>query len=171
MPLELIVHHGKRVPTLSERLRRGLRVVVVGINPSPVSVAAGHYYQGRLGRRFWERLPRTGLVATLTPGNEDDDAFAAGVGFADLLRYPTANAKEITTAELRGALPDLELRLAPTGCRDLLFVFAGAWTAGQPLAARGYQLHRMPGPFAAREQVDRDLAGLRRRLAVVSPAP
>ena len=29
------------------------RLLFVGLNPSPVSVEAGHYHQGRLGRTFW----------------------------------------------------------------------------------------------------------------------
>lgn len=165
MPIETTVHNGRRVKTLAERLRHGLHVVVVGINPTPVSVAAGHYYQGTLGQRFWERLLRTGLVNQLTPGSEDDDAFDAGIGFADLLRYPTDNAKHIKAAELCAALPDLERRLEPTGCRDLLFVFARAWSASQPLVARGYRLHRMPGPYAPSDHVTHTLAELRRRLA------
>ena len=164
MSTETIVHRGRRIATLSERLRPGLRVVVVGINPSPVSVEAGHYYQGTLGRRFWERLPRTGLVEKLSPGREDDDAYAAGIGFADILRHPTSNAAAISATELRAALPDLEHRLGQCGCRELLFVFARAWRAAQPLISRGYRLHRMPGPDAASEQVDRALAALRRDL-------
>jgi hypothetical protein len=34
---------GEKAETLADLLRPGLRAVVVGINPSPVSVAAGHY--------------------------------------------------------------------------------------------------------------------------------
>jgi hypothetical protein len=47
---------GQQVETLADLLRPGLRAICVGINPSPVSVAAGHYYQGQIGRRFWQRL-------------------------------------------------------------------------------------------------------------------
>ena len=43
---------GVEVETLEDLLRPGLRAVCVGINPAPVSVAAGHYYQGRLGQAF-----------------------------------------------------------------------------------------------------------------------
>jgi hypothetical protein len=44
---------GHRVETLADLMRPGLRAVCVGINPSPVSVAAGHYYQARLGQAFF----------------------------------------------------------------------------------------------------------------------
>src|SRR6185295_7845734 len=40
-------------------LRDGL--LFIGLNPSPVSVEAGHYHQGRLGRTFWRRLMLAGV--------------------------------------------------------------------------------------------------------------
>lgn len=53
---------GEPVEPLADLLRPGLRAVCVGINPSPVSVAAGHYYQGRLGRLFFSRLYEAGVL-------------------------------------------------------------------------------------------------------------
>ena len=37
-------------------------LLFVGLNPSPVSVTAGHYHQGRLGRTFWRRLMLAGVL-------------------------------------------------------------------------------------------------------------
>jgi len=53
---------GKQVETLEDLLRPGLRAICVGINPAPTSVRAGHYYQGRLGQGFYERLRKAGLL-------------------------------------------------------------------------------------------------------------
>ena len=44
---------GRPVETLADLPPERGRLLFVGLNPSPVSVAAGHYHQGRLGRRFW----------------------------------------------------------------------------------------------------------------------
>ena len=41
-------------------------LLFVGLNPSPVSVEAGHYHQGRLGRMFWARLVKASI---LPPGS------------------------------------------------------------------------------------------------------
>lgn len=90
---------GKPVETLEDLLRPGLRAVCVGINPSLVSVAAGHYYQGRAGRRFMRRLRDAGVVPSSQRGCEDDVAFAAGVGFTDIVKRPTASAKELSADE------------------------------------------------------------------------
>ena len=54
---------GEEVETLADLLRSGLRGVVVGINPSPVSVAVGHYYQERVGQAFLRRLERAGVLS------------------------------------------------------------------------------------------------------------
>jgi len=43
---------GQKVETLADLLQPGLRAVVVGINPAPTSVAAGHYYHGASGQTF-----------------------------------------------------------------------------------------------------------------------
>jgi predicted transcriptional regulator len=48
--------------TLADLLRAGLRGAVVGIDPSPVSVAAGHNYQGQLGERSFAALSTAGLL-------------------------------------------------------------------------------------------------------------
>jgi TDG/mug DNA glycosylase family protein len=91
---------GERVETLEDLLADGMRAVCVGINPSPVSVNAGHYYQGRVGQRFFGRL-RTAGVLPDAAGFEDDLAFAAGVGFTDIIKRPTPDAKTLPAAEFQ----------------------------------------------------------------------
>jgi ribosomal protein L21E len=54
---------GEEVETLEDLLRPGLRAVCIGINPSLVSVAAGHYYQGRLGKLFFSAFRKWGFWA------------------------------------------------------------------------------------------------------------
>jgi len=73
---------GVELETLAELLRPGLRAVVVGLNPSNVSVDAGHYFQSRLGLRLWQRLQQAGILHSLPRGGEDDEAFRQGIGFA-----------------------------------------------------------------------------------------
>jgi hypothetical protein len=58
--VETITIDGKQIETLKELLRPGLRFVVVGLNPACRSVAAGHYYQGRLGQLFSNACSGTG---------------------------------------------------------------------------------------------------------------
>jgi TDG/mug DNA glycosylase family protein len=84
MATEFIDVAGDRIETLKELLQPGLGFIVVGLNPSPKSVLAGHYYQGVLGQSFLRRLQTFGIVGPLPRGREDDAAFGQGIGFADL---------------------------------------------------------------------------------------
>src|SRR5688572_8759489 len=75
-------------------------VLLVGINPAPVSVKAGHYYQGTHGRRLWARLASLGLLQCATPGKEDEAFVAAGNGLTDLVKRPTPSAATVTPSEM-----------------------------------------------------------------------
>lgn len=98
-------------------------VLVIGINPAPVSVAAGHYYQGRLGRRLWSRLGRLGLLQDAIPGMEDEAFTRAGNGLTDLVKRPTRRAAELTTDELREGVEDLKKKITQWKPGLILFPF------------------------------------------------
>jgi double-stranded uracil-DNA glycosylase len=90
---------GERVETLEDLLRPGLRAVRVGINPAPRSVRAGHYYQGNLGQKFFSRRRDAQVVPAGRGGWQDDEAFAAGVGFTDIVKRPTEKASLVRPDE------------------------------------------------------------------------
>ena len=106
---ERIAGDRTRASTLPDRPCRPGGVLLVGINPSPVSVAAGHYYQGTLGKRLWSRLRRVGLLPDVDRGWEDDAFVEAGNGLTDLVKRPTASAADLSSQELvagKSALAD-----------------------------------------------------------------
>ena len=117
---------GDRVETLEDLLRPGLRAVCVGINPSPVSVQAGHYYQGILGQRFLARLRYVGLVDGGWRGFEDDAAFAAGVGFTDIVKRPTRDAAALSAAEFEHGRRMLKSKLEAQRPALVIFTFKKA---------------------------------------------
>ncbi len=102
---------GEQVETLEDLLRADLRAICVGINPSPVSVEAGHYYQGRAGQRFFARLRAAGVLPAASEGYEDDAASGAGIGFTDIVKRPTRSAKELRSAEYEHGRGLLEAKL------------------------------------------------------------
>jgi TDG/mug DNA glycosylase family protein len=158
---------GEKVLTLADLLRPGLRTVVVGINPSPVSVAAGHYYQGQFGKRFFARLTGAGLLPD-GDGFEDDQAFAADIGFTDVVKRPTTRETGLRLGELDHGRELLEAKLAPLAVSRILFTYKGAAKAllgpfqghgalpGRPLF--GAAVFVMPGPM---ERTDRVVLALR----------
>lgn len=147
----------ERVTTLEDLLRPGLRAVCVGINPAPTSVEVGHYYQGRLGQGFFARLRQAGVLPASFDGYEDDAAFAAGVGFTDIVKRPTASTKEVKPAEFKHGRELLEAKLAEHRPELIIFTFKKtAQTLFGPFDGNGFvpglkPAHSgffvMPGPY------------------------
>lgn len=161
MNVEVISIAGEKVVTLKELIRPGLRAVFVGINPSPHSVAAGHYYQGRLGRRLWTRIQTAGIAHDLLSGEEDDAAFNQGLGFADLVRRPAPRSDDISDEELRKGAETLSERIAVASDAVVVFVFKRAFDAAAGrLVSDGWSVARMPAPYERRELAARKMAEL-----------
>jgi len=146
-------------------------VVVVGINPAPVSVAAGHYYQGSLGRRLWRRLERVGLLEDPVPGAEDEAFAAAGHGLTDLVKRPTTSSSELTDDELHGGVEALRAKLQEWRPGLILFAFKeparrllGKVSPGPGPAFDGVPTFLLSGPYAARAETERIDAELRELL-------
>jgi TDG/mug DNA glycosylase family protein len=149
------------------------RLLFVGLNPSPVSVEAGHYHQGRLGRTFWRRLMLAGILPPATPVEAADDALVAeGHGITDLSKAVSAR-DEATDRELTAGVGPLWQKIAIWRPAAIVFIYkrgasvaagrdlAEPWgqLAGVALAGRPCVL--MPGPYAPTEQVDEGLNFLR----------
>lgn len=166
---------GEQVETLADLLRPELRAVCIGINPSPVSVTAGHYYQGQIGRRFWQRLQRGGVIEETGTGREDDAAFLAGIGFTDIVKRPTARADEITAAKFEKGRELLAEKLRRYRPGLLIFTFKKAATSlfgrfkghghRPELELGGAEVFVMPGPYERADRVAAALEELRSLLA------
>jgi len=80
--------------TLPDYLRRGMKVVLVGSNPSDRSARVGHYYAGR-GNDFWLLLYDSGVVPELLDNKDDKRLIEFGVGLTDLVKRPTRGAEPL----------------------------------------------------------------------------
>lgn len=147
------------------------RAMIVGLNPAPASLAAGHYYQGQSGRRQLLRLAAVGLFTA--PENSthfEAAALAAGVGFTDIIKRPTRGEKDVTAAELEYGRSRLNAQLEARGVPLVVCVFrqpvaALLGTPGPPgfqdrLTSWGARVFRMPGPFAPAGEVNAVMAEL-----------
>ena len=174
-----IVVDGRSVETLADLPPRRDRLLFIGLNPSPVSVSAGHYHQGRLGRTFWRRLMLAGLLPPATPVETADDALvAAGHGITDLLKVPTSR-DVASAAELTSGVGPLWQKIALWRPGAVVFIYkrAAEISAGRALAEPWGQLpgvalagrpcFLMPGPYAPVEQVDQGLNFLRNLAAAL----
>lgn len=167
---------GEQVETLEDLLRPDLFAVCIGINPSTVSVDAGHYYQGRLGQQFYERLRYVGLLPRDADRWEDDALFERGVGLTDIIKRPTARADALPPAEFEHGRALLHDKLAAAAPQLVIFTFLRTGRALFGASARpGFfdpgdgdastRWFAMPGPYEKRERRDALLDELRRFLA------
>ena len=175
-----LVIAGLPVETLVDLPPEPGRLLFVGLNPSPVSVEAGHYHQGRLGRAFWRRL----VTATILPADTDLDAaddalIAAGHGITDLLKVPT-RCDTATETELRAGVGPLFQKVAIWRPAAVVFVYkrgaeacAGRhipepWGRVEGLALAARPCFLMPGPYAPVGEVDAGLNLIRNLGAAIA---
>lgn len=166
---------GERVLTLADIWPPEPRAMIVGLNPAPRSVAAGHYYQGTSGRRQLDRLVAAGLFPASDGPYFEDAALGAGIGFTDIVKRPSVGERDVTRAEIAHGRTVLTEALAARAVGLVVCVFRhpadallGTTTKPGMQGARtswGGQVFRMPGPYASRQDV-RDVMGeLTRALA------
>ena len=166
---------GTRIETLDDLVPLSPRAFIVGVNPAPSSVEAGHYYQGQLGQRLWQRLRWAGLLDDTGFDWEDDAALAGGFGFTDVVKRPTPHAADVRPDErvhgaalLRDKLRDVEAPAVIFTFKDaatsMIGRFRGAgWIDGASIC--GASVFVMPGPYERRDIVDSVMVDLRTRLA------
>jgi TDG/mug DNA glycosylase family protein len=84
----------------------GIRVLLVGINPSLYSGWSGRHF-ARPGNRLWRTLHESGFTDRLLHPSETDAIVAAGLGITNLVARATARADELEDAELISGLTPL----------------------------------------------------------------
>jgi TDG/mug DNA glycosylase family protein len=170
---------GQEIETLEDLLRPQLRAACIGINPAPTSVAAGHYYQGRLGQQFFARLQIAGAFER-GRGWDDDVAYERGIGFTDIVKRPTRAATEVMPEEFTFGRELLAEKMRPIAPRLLIFTFKktaevmlgrfpGSGAIGKTIS--DVPVYVMPGPYAPRHVVTAQLSDLKRLLNETSSSP
>ena len=102
-----------RLKTLPDYLCSGLRIVSIGLNPSLPSVRAGYYFANPRNR-FWRALHSSGLLTgTLEPGVAAMEILLSRyrIGFTDVVKRPTAGARDLCAADFRQWAPELKVKL------------------------------------------------------------
>jgi TDG/mug DNA glycosylase family protein len=130
--------------TLADTVGPGMRLLVVGLNPSVYAADAGHGF-ARPGNRFWPAALAAGIV---TRAHDPRHALRVdGVGMTDLVKRATPRADDLTRAEYRAGAARVERLVAWLEPGAVCFVgLAGYRDAIDRKAAPGWQ----PQPFGGR---------------------
>jgi TDG/mug DNA glycosylase family protein len=86
------------LPLLRDRIRPGVRVLFVGINPGVRSALLGHHFAGP-SNRFWKLLHESGLVPERLGFGDDDRLPDFGYGITNIVPRPTASIATLRPAE------------------------------------------------------------------------
>ena len=81
--------------TLPDHLRKGMKLVIIGCNPTESSVRTGHYYSGR-ENPFWPILYDTGVIPEPLEYRDDKRIIEFAIGLTDLVKRPTRTIEELT---------------------------------------------------------------------------
>ena len=85
---------------LVDRIRPGVRVLFVGINPGLRSEATGHHFAGP-SNRFWKLLFEAGLVPEPLTHEDDDRLPQWGFGITNIVPRATAGIDTLRPEEYR----------------------------------------------------------------------
>jgi double-stranded uracil-DNA glycosylase len=80
--------------SLPDYLRKAMKLVIVGCNPSESSVRVGHYYSGR-NNQFWRTLYESGVIPEPLEYRDDKRLIEFGIGLTDLVKRPTRGIEEL----------------------------------------------------------------------------
>ena len=152
---------------LKDRIRPGLRVLFVGINPGVRSAQTGHHFAG-FSNRFWKLLFEAGLVPDRLTCEQDVRLLEFGYGITNLVARPSPGIDTLSPSEyvagwaalerkIRRYRPQVVALVGVTLWRAILplldiddekrsLLKRGASVGPQPVTIHGARVHVLPNP-------------------------
>lgn len=90
--------HFSEYPPLRDRIKPGVRVLFVGINPGGRSALSGHHFAGP-SNRFWKLLFESRLVPERITFEDDDRLPEFGYGITNIVPRATPSISTLAPAE------------------------------------------------------------------------
>jgi double-stranded uracil-DNA glycosylase len=132
MRLDLEAARNATIPDVLPAAGEPFHVLFTGINPGLYSAATGWHF-ARPGNRFWPALYASGFTGRLLKPSEQGELARYGLGISNIAPRATAQAAELTPAELREGAARL---LALVEARRPRFVAIAGVTAYRTAFAR-----------------------------------
>ena len=99
MKLDLAAARDATIPDVLPDPGQPFHVLFTGINPGLYSAATGWHF-ARPGNRFWPALHASGFTSRLLAPAQQDELRGYGLGITNIAPRATAQAAELTAAEL-----------------------------------------------------------------------
>jgi TDG/mug DNA glycosylase family protein len=116
------------LPPLRDRVRPGLRVLLVGINPGIRSATIGHHFAG-YSNRFWKLLHESGLVPEAIRAEDDERLPEWGLGITNLIARATPGIDTLGRAEYQKGVIGLRRKVRRFKPRIVAFVGVSLYRA------------------------------------------
>ena len=144
MKFDLAAAKNATIPDVLPAPGDPFRVLFTGINPGLYSAATGWHF-ARPGNRFWPALHASGFTPRLLAPSEQAELTRYGLGISNIAPRATAQAAELTPAELRAGAARLRALVADRhpGVVAIAGVTAYRTAFARPRALLGPQ----PEPF------------------------
>ena len=120
------------LPPLTDRIKPGVRVLFVGINPGIRSSLTGHHFAG-FSNRFWGLLFESGLVPERVTYKDDDRLPEFGFGITNIVPRPTPGIDTIEPKEYVAGRLRLRRKILRYRPRVVAFVGVTSFRAVLPL--------------------------------------
>ena len=98
---------GQKFETLKDILPENsdrLDILFIAKTPATKSVSAGHYFQGKQGQMFWNRLKDYGIIKLKQGTFEDENLLDNKFGLTDIVKKPRGFGDEPSEQEYREGL-------------------------------------------------------------------
>ncbi|MBM7691233.1 TDG/mug DNA glycosylase family protein [Peribacillus deserti] len=112
--------------SILDHIKKDLKILFVGFNPSIRSGESGHHYANP-NNRFWKILYQSGLTDQIYRTYEDYKLLEIGYGFTNIVSRPTKAADEITKDEYQAGREELMRKIRQYKPKIVCFVGKGVY--------------------------------------------
>src|ERR1700747_2402030 len=112
--------------TVRDVMARGVRVLLVGINPGLYTAAVGHHF-ARPGNRFWPTLYASGFTSRLLSPFDERELLKDGFGITNIVARTTSSADLLTREEMTEGGARLSKKIVRYRPRVLAVLGLGAY--------------------------------------------
>ena len=119
---------------LKDRIKPGVRVLFVGINPGVRSAMTGHHFAG-FSNRFWKLLFESGLVPEPITFEHDDRLPEFGFGITNLIPRPSPGINDLVPSDYIEGWKTLDRKIRRYRPKVVALVGVTLYRAIEPLLA------------------------------------